>query len=347
VSGNHYFPCLVTRPGQPPNADGVLRIDADRETDRIAAALRAQVGERLRRRGLVVAMSGGIDSSVCAALAVRAFGAARVLGLALPERDSDPDSLRLARVLAGQLGIPIEAFDIAPVLDAAGCYRRRDNAIQRVVPEYGPGWASKIVLPGGRLQSDRLNVYSLVVRGPDGAQRSVRLPANSYLEIVAATNFKQRVRAMMAYHHADIHHYAVCGTPNRLEYDQGFFVKGGDGLADVKPIAHLYKTQVYQLARHLGVPEEIVSRSPTTDTYSLQQSQEEFYFSLPFGTLDVVMYAYDQGKDVHSAAAWLGMPVDEVRRAYEDIEQKRRATTYLHENPLLVEPVPAIRAGTA
>jgi NAD+ synthase len=281
---------------------------------------------------------------VCAALAAAAVGPKRVFGLFMPERDSDPASLELARGLAEQLGIAWRLEEITPALDAVGCYQRRDEAIRRVVPEYGPGWACKILLPGERLETDRLNVFYLAVRPPDGEVRTVRLTATAYLEVVAATNFKQRVRKMLEYHHADRLDYAVVGTPNRLEYDQGFFVKGGDGLADVKPIAHLYKTQVYQLAAYLGIPEAITARPPTTDTYSLPQTQEEFYFALPAATMDLVLYARNAGWSPEEAAGTLGLRPDQVARAYADIDQKRQTTAYLHRGPLLVQPLPGFGA---
>ncbi len=316
-----------------------LRLDPVEATTRIAQALRHQLGEVLGRRGLVVAMSGGIDSTVCAGLAVQAVGPRRVFGLFLPERESDPQSLTLAQTWAEQLGIDVAVEDIAPILEACGCYRRRDEAIRRVVPEFGEGWRSKVVLAVDRLESDRLNVSYLAVQPPGGAIRRVRLPAAEYRQIVAATNFKQRVRTMLAYYHADRLYYAVVGTPNRLEYDQGFFVKGGDGLADVKPIAHLYKTQVYQLAEHLGVPAAIRTRVPTTDTYSLPQTQEEFYFSLPVRTLDLVLHARDAGAEAAEVASQLGYRPEQIERAFTDIDRKRDAAVYLHHEPLLVEPV--------
>ncbi len=321
-----------------------LRLDAEAESTRIAATLRHQVVDLLRRRGAVVALSGGVDSSVCAALAVRALGRARVHGLLMPERDSDPASLDLARGLAERLGIAWQVEDITAILDAAGCYRRRNDAIRTVVPDFGDDWACKIVLPGDRLESDRLNVYYLAVRPPGGTVRTVRLSAPAYLAIVAATNFKQRTRKMLEYHHADRLHYAVIGTPNRLEYDQGFFVKGGDGLADAKPIAHLYKTQVYQLAAHLGVGEAITARVPTTDTYSLPQTQEEFYFALPARTMDLVLHARSAGLAAGDAAARLGLEAVQVERAYREIDQKRATTRPLHLTSLLVEPVAGIGA---
>jgi NAD+ synthase len=317
-----------------------LEINPETTVSLITEALRAQLASALRRRGLVVGMSGGIDSSVCAALAVRAVGPARVFGLFMPERESDPESLRIAQAFADQLGIEYATEDIAPILDGAGCYSRRNDAIRRVVPEFGDDWGCKLVLPSDRLSADRLNITYLVVQPPNGEARRVRLPAAEYRQIVAASNFKQRVRAMLEYYHADRLHYAVVGTPNRLEYDQGFFVKGGDGLADVKPIAHLYKTQVYQLAEHLEVPAAITSRPPTTDTFSLPQSQEEFYYNMPTRILDLVLHAHNEGRPAEEVAQEIGFTIEQLERAYADIEQKRLTTRYLHLRPQLVEPVP-------
>jgi NAD+ synthase len=324
-----------------------LGMDAAAAVQRIAAVLRAQTDRTLRRRGLVVAMSGGVDSSVCAGLAVAAVGPRHVLGVGLPERESDPDSLGLAREWARQLGIDFVIEDITPILTACGCYERRDAAVRRLVPDYAAGWRCKLVLDGGGLDSDRVSVCFLAIEQPGRGVRKVRLPARELREIVAATNFKQRVRTMLAYHHADRLNYAVVGTPNRLEYDQGFFVKGGDGLADVKPIAHLYKSQVYQLAESLGVPPAIRERTPTTDTYSLPQTQEEFFFSLPLDTLDLVLQARNAGRDAAEVAREFGYRPEQIERAYRQVEHKRRVTRPLHLTSLLVEPVPPVGVGGA
>jgi NAD+ synthase len=315
-----------------------LDIDPAETVEHISAALRGYLAET-RRRGVVVAMSGGIDSSVVAAVCVAALGPEHVFGLHLPERESSGESLELSGLLARTLGIESEREDITPVLEAAGCYSRRDDAIRTVCPEYGEGYSSKIVLPSV-VDSDSFRLYSLVVRDPEGTVTSYRLTPTAYLGIVAATNFKQRVRKMTEYYHADRLNYAVAGTPNRLEYDQGFFVKLGDGAADVKPIAHLYKTQVYELAEHLGVPEQIRSRPPTTDTYSMPQSQEEFYFSLPYGLMDLCLFGVDHGIGAEEVAAATGLTPLQVERVFRDIEQKRRTTRYLHLPPRLVEEVP-------
>lgn len=319
----------------------VLELDVVSAIDSISTKIQHIVRRLLRKKGAVVAVSGGVDSSVCAALCVRALGKEHVVILFLPERDSSASSLRLGKEVASRLVGETITEDITAILEASGCYHRQLEAIRRVFPEYGDGWKSKIVLPS-ILEKDRLNVSRLTVQSASGETSSARLPLDAYLQLVAATNFKQRVRTMMLYYHADRLNYAACGTPNRLEYDQGFFVKGGDGSADFKPIAHLYKTQVYQLARALGIPDEICERPPTSDTFSLAQTQEEFYFALPYESMDLCLYAHNHDVPSDEVASALGLTSAQVERIYRDIEAKRRATLSMHLPPLMVSSVEEI-----
>jgi len=319
----------------------VLNIDAAAVSAGIENEIRDIVLQRLNRKGVVVALSGGIDSSIVAALCLKALGSARVLGLMLPEADSSPDSLRLANLLAQSLGIRTHVEDIAGILTAAGCYQRRDEAIRKVIPQYTEGYKCKIVLPD-QVNESAYPIFSVVVQSPQGERTKARLTLDSYLGVVAATNFKQRTRKMMEYYYADRFNYAVAGTPNRLEYDQGFFVKNGDGSADLKPIAHLYKTQVYQLAAHLGIPEEIQKRPPTTDTYPLDQSQEEFYFPLPYGRMDLCLYAKNHDVQPEEVAPVVGLTAEQLARVYRVIDSTRSATRYLHRPPVLCEEVPEV-----
>src|SRR5262245_8330075 len=315
-----------------------LHLDAAREVERIAEAIRAAVFGTMKRKGAVLGVSGGIDSSVCAALCARALGPERVTGLLMPEADSAPETTDFGALAARSLGIRTVFEDITPILEAAGCYTRRDAAIREVVPDYTPACKSKIVLPN-MLDGDSYRLFSVVVQYPDGTHARARLTSDAYLGILAATNFKQRVRKMMEYHYADRLQAAVVGTPNRLEYDQGFFVKLGDGAADLKPIAHLYKSQVYQLAEYLEIPGRIRRRAPTTDTYSLPQGQDEFYFSLPYESMDFCLFARSNNRPPDSVAALVGLSIEQVRRVYRDIDAKRSATKYLHAAPQLVEGV--------
>lgn len=316
----------------------LLRIDAVEETEKIITRIRDIVFHQLKRKGAVIGVSGGIDSSVVAFLCARALGKERTLILFTPEADSSPDSLRLGRAVADALGVSSLLEDISPILKGARCYERRDAAIRQIVPEFTDAYKSKIVLPN-MVDADRYAVFSVVVKSPTGERKKVRLTPSAYLGIVAATNFKQRTRKMIEYYYADLYQYAVAGTPNRLEYDQGFFVKNGDGSADFKPIAHLYKSQVYALASYLGVPQEIIGRPSTTDTYSLDQSQEEFYFSLPLAKMDLCLYGKNNGIPAAEIAVAAEMAQAEVERAYRMIDSKRAVARYLRAGPVLIEEV--------
>jgi NAD+ synthase len=319
----------------------ILHIDAEQEVAKIVDRLRFFMKNKVRRRGMVVGLSGGIDSSLVCALGVRAFSPKRVFGLHMPERHSSDETLSMSRMVADQFKIESAHEDITGVLEALKFYKRYDDAVRSVIPEYGEGWKSKIVTMDNAVNRG-FSLFSVVAKTPNGELIKKRLPLNAYLEILALTNFKQRTRKMLEYYYADLLHYAVAGTPNRLEYDQGFFVKQGDGAADIKPIAHLYKTQVYQLAEYLGVPENIRMRPSTTDTYSLSQGQDEFYFTLPYKQMDLCLYAKNNGIQPDLVSEATGLTREQVNFIFHDIEKKRSTTRYLHLKPLLIEDVPEV-----
>ncbi len=327
----------------------VLEIDAGGEGDRIIAALRHNVRRVFRKQGAVVGVSGGVDSAVVLALCVRAFGPGGVTPLIMPERDSSPDSERLARDLCSGLGATPVVEDLTEALEGFGCYRRRDEAVRRVFPDYdaSAGDQIKIGLPQDLLDADTLNAFAGTVVDEDGAEETKPLPPREFLQIVAASNFKQRARMSMLYYHAELRNWAVVGTANKNEHGQGFFVKFGDGGADVQPIAHLYKTQVYQLARHLHVPTEIIQRTPTSDTYSAPSTQEEFFFRLPFETMDLIWYALEHKVPTDDVAAVMNLSPVQVRRVFDDLQRKERATEYLRMAPLQLTPTAAIAAEHA
>lgn len=314
----------------------ILAFDREETVKKIVAGIRENL-RRLRKRGLIIAISGGIDSSLSAALCVEAIGKDRVYGLLLPEHDSSSESISKGEVVARHLGIQYEIKNIAPILEAAGCYQSRDEAMKRTIPEYEGHWKSKIAISGG--SEGLANYFNLVVQTPEGELREEKMALAEYLTVVAATNYKQRVRKMIEYFHADRLNYADIGTPNRLEYDQGFFVKNGDGAADIKPIAHLYKSQVYALAVHLGLPEDVCNSVPTTDTYSLPQGQDEFYFALDYKKMDVALWCYNNDKPAEFLAASLSVELKAAEHIYKDIENKRKTTAPLHWRALTVEKV--------
>lgn len=318
---------------RPPLSPAVLDFDKEAVTENLVTGMRKAVYEDLGRKGISLGVSGGIDSATVLMLAARAMGPQGVVALAMPERESAGESYDLAKELCEAAGVELLLENIGPIVDAAGTYQRRDDAIRELEPQFGEGWGCKLALG----ERGGYQITYVVVSSPDGEVRKLRPTAKAYNTIVAASNFKQRTRKMMEYYHADRMGFAVAGTPNLLEYDQGFFVKGGDGLADIKPICRLYKTQVYALAEHLGVPQSILSRPPTTDTFSMPQSQEEFYFALPYPQMDLAIYALDNGYSVEETAPGVQITEAQVQRTFSFIKRKRQVAKYLHAGPVPIE----------
>jgi NAD+ synthase len=314
-----------------------LDLDAEREVNRIEEGLRQAVFHQFHRQGAVVGISGGIDSSVVLALCARAFGSERVVGILLPEKESNPDSAVLAHQLAERYSVDTVTENISAALEGFGCYRRRDEAIQHVFPDYQPGWGVKIVLPGNLLEEATLNIFRLVVKDFQGNEYSKRMPLNEYLQVVASSNMKQRTRMSLLYYHAELRNYAVIGTANKNEHDLGFFVKYGDGGMDVNPIGHLFKSQVFQLAKYLDVPEEIQKRTPTTDTYPGESTQEEFFYRIPFDILDTIWLGSEKGIPNNEIAEALNLSKDQVERVVADIAQKIKTTKYLRAQIIYID----------
>ncbi len=311
-----------------------IKIDPAQETEKIVSRLKEEIAFGLHKKGAVVGVSGGLDSSVVLALCVRAIGAEKVIAVMLPERDSSPDSLDLAMVLTKKLKVSYIVEEISDVLDGYGCYNRRDEAVKRIFPEYDNSYKMKISIPKNYEDKRLINFFNLSITSPSGKEKIVRLPYYEYLQIVAASNLKQRSRMSMLYYHAEAKNYCVIGTGNKNEHEQGFFVKFGDGGVDIKPIAHLFKSQVYQLAEYLDIPEEIQNRIPTSDTYSAEQTQEEFFFKVPFEILDPIWYGWEHGIPVEEISMTLNLDENFVKNVIKDIKTKIRTTEYLRKEPI-------------
>lgn len=315
----------------------ILRLgNIEEVVNSIATRLKTETHDILKRYGGVVGISGGIDSSVSMALAVKAFGPEKVFGIMLPEKDSSSDSEILAKKLADKFGVEAITENISDALSGFGCYTRRDEAVKNVFPEYDPTTYKMKIGIKSLPQSKLPPVFSVIIIDPDGNEKSAKLPAKDYMQIVAASNFKQRTRMSMLYYHAERLHYAVIGTPNKHEVEQGFFVKYGDGGADIMPIGHLYKTQVYEIASYLGVPQEIIDRTPTTDTYSAEQTQEEFFYQFPFEIMDLLWYGYENGYDPVNVGEVMGYSSDEVIQIYNNFKRKQETTKYLRMSPIKI-----------
>jgi NAD+ synthase len=322
-------------PKKPFSKDILLLDNIELVVDTIVKKLRENILHKLNRNGGVVGISGGIDSSVCLALSARALGPEKVLGVMMPEKDSNSESETLARDLAEKFGINSIKEDMTPSLAGFKCYERRDEAVKRVFPEYdAKTHKMKIGIRQRGLFNNLPPLFSLTIIDNEGHQKDKLLPTGDYLQIVAASNFKQRSRMSMVYYYAEANHYAVIGTPNKHEVGQGFFVKNGDGGADIMPIAHLYKTQVYQFAKYLDLPQKIINRTPTSDTYSAEQTQEEFFFQLPFKQMDLFWYGFENKYDPKEVGEVMDKTPEEVKSYFMGFERKIKTTEYLRMSPI-------------
>lgn len=318
-----------------PFSKDILHIEnIDEVCNNIIAKLKTDVAQKLQRRGAVIGISGGIDSSVCMALSAKAFGPQNVTAIMLPEQDSSDDSKNLALKLANKFNVKTLEENITKALDGFGCYERRDEAIANVITNFDPKVDKAKIEIKQNIGQNIPAIFSITVIKPNGEVISKLLPAKEYLQIVASTNFKQRSRMSMLYYHAERLHCAVIGTPNKHEVEQGFFVKYGDGGADVMPIGHLYKTQVYQLAKHLGVPQEIIDRTPTTDTYTAEQTQEDFFYQMPFKEMDLAWYGWENNYPAEEVGKVMGKSTQEIENIYKSFERKKKTTEYLRMKPI-------------
>ncbi len=311
----------------------VLRIDTEKEAERVASFIADQVQSVYRRSGIVVGLSGGIDSAVMAELCVRAMGKDKVCGLILPEKESNPVSSLFARAHAEKMGIGHREVDITATVDSVYPYSRRDEYIRELIPEYSPGCTYNITLPTDLLERNSFSFYVLRVRLDDGTIKTKRLSFDAFRRITSFANIKIRSRMIHLYAEAEKSNSIVAGTTNKTEYLLGDFCRYGDGGTDIEAIAHLYKNQIYQLADYLGVTREIIDRSPSPDTFSLPVSDQEFFFRIPFEKLDHLLYAWEHELPAEKAAAVLGISKEAVERAFTDFTTKNRATAHLRQMP--------------
>lgn len=317
--------------------EDILKLDVARVTKQLCEAIRRQVRDDLKKSGAVVGISGGIDSTVVSALCARALGPQRVLGVIMPEQESSGESETLARQLAAQFGFEAIKEDITGGLTGLSCYEKRDEAIKQLFPMYDKSYKCKITIPESILSKDTFNFFHLTIQKQGEEAKTKRMTPGVYAQVVAASNLKQRLRMTTLYYHAERRNWAVAGTGNKDEHMQGFFVKYGDGGADFKPIAHLFKIQVYQLAEYLGVPTDILKRIPTTDTYSAGSTQEEFFFGLDFYRMDMLWRAMETNVPAAKVAEVLDLSVQEVEHGYAHIARKIRATEPLRMPPLEID----------
>ena len=315
----------------------ILKIDPEVELKKLSRFIVEHVNTIFRRKGVIVGLSGGIDSACMASIAVHAMGKEKVTGLILPEKESNPVSSKYAITHAKELEIEYREIDVSPTVDSVVQYSWRDEFIQKLIPEFEPGFKYNITLPTDLLDRPSISFYNLQVQMPDGEIKKKRLTADEFRTITSFANIKIRSRMLHLYAEAERHSLVVAGTTNRTEFILGDFCKYGDGGTDIEPLSYLYKNQIYQISEYLKVTREIIERQPSPDTFSLPVSDQEFFFRIPFDKLDHLLYAWEHDIPAAETASVLNLSDDAVERSYKDFSSKYRATAHLRAMPYTLD----------
>ena len=315
----------------------ILKINAQRESTIVQEFMSAQTKGTPKKDGIIVGISGGIDSAVVAALAVAAVGKDKVFGLILPEKESSPDSAKFGQLVIDSLGIQHDTMDLTDAVESFTAYQARDEIIKSIFPDYDESYRFNIRLPQNLLEVDRYNFYTLCIDNGKGDTRQKRLAKNQFLAITAAANVKIRSRMIALYFLGEQMNYLVAGTTNKTEFMLGDFCKFGDGGNDVECVSHLYKSQIYQLGEFYGTPQEVMERTPSPDTFSLAVSDKDFYFCLPFDILDPLLYAWEYKSDINAVARELNLTTEQIERVYRDFDSKHSTTEHIRQLPYAIE----------
>ena len=291
-----------------------------------------QVYDNFRKRGIVIGISGGIDSAVAAKLCCDAIGKENVLGIILPEKESNPQSQEFATKYCEKLGIKYEIEDITSILDSSKIYQTREKIVEKYFPVYNQSCEYRLVF-SENFDNDGLSIPYLEVNDESKQIHKIKLSLNDYFTITAATNIKHRIRMTRLYFYAEKNNFLVTGTTNKAEFQLGYFVKYGDGGVDIEPLANLYKTQVYQLGKYLDVPNEIIERKASPDTWSFDVSDEEFFYSLPYETVDLVLFAKEKSVPLNDIYSVLDLKEERVKRILNSLERKWKASKTLRVFP--------------
>lgn len=310
--------------------------ELNRDIENLALNIRSFIKSQIssfKKKGVVLGVSGGIDSAVALTLCVQELGKENVYGILLPEKESAPSSRTLGAEICESLGVQYEEVPISPILESLNIYEKKEQIIKRTCPEYDPRiHKTSLVLPDF-LNQGLLNVpYIWLIKDGETIAK-YRLKANDYLELIGLQGVKQRSRMVIQYMYAEKLNYVVCGTTNKTELVLGQFVKYGDGGVDLEPLADCYKMQIYALGKFLNVNEEIMKRPPSADTWSHYTTDEEFYWRMPIHVMDQLLYSQEHHLPLHVIEKNTGLPRDKIEKAQRHINKIRDTTEYVRASP--------------
>jgi NAD+ synthase len=303
----------------------------EKSVDSICDFIKNEISNKFQRRGAVVGLSGGIDSAVTTALCVRAMGHEKVLGLIMPEKESEPESQILAKQFANKYNIKTETIDISSILDSFGVYENKEKIVKEKFPNFNKNCKYRLVVPPKF--ENTVGIPYLDILDDKNKQHKLKISSFDFLALTAATSIKHRVRMTMLYYYGEKNNFTVMGTTNKSEYLQGYFVKYGDGGSDIEPIVNLYKSQIYQLGQFLDIPKEILTKDASPDVWSFTTNDEEFFYSVPYDTVDLILYARENDLPIKEIQKLSNLSTENIENLLRFQNQKQNKSQHMREIP--------------
>ena len=303
----------------------------ENKINEITNFIKNEVFEIYQKKGVAVGLSGGIDSAITAALCTKSIGSEKILGLILPEKESDVNSKNLALQIAEKYNIETKSIDITNILESFGVYENKERIVKEKFPNYNEKCKYRVVVPP-KLENN-IGMPFLEILDNENTLHKLKISSFDFLNLTAATSIKHRVRMTMLYNYAEKNNFAVVGTTNKTEYLQGYFVKYGDGGSDIEPLVHLYKTQIYEIANFLKLPEKIINQDASPDVWSFKTSDEEFFYAVPYNIVDLILYARERNLSINDISKFSNLSSEKIEKLIQFQNQKQSKSQTMRENP--------------
>jgi NAD+ synthase len=305
--------------------------DLETTVNSVTDFIKNEVFEKFQKSGAVLGLSGGIDSAVTCGLCVKSLNPEKILGLIMPERESDPQSQETAENVGKEFNIETKVVDITNILESFGVYEKKENIVKEKFPDFDSECKYRVVVPP-KLESS-VGIPYLEILDGKGITHQTKISSSEFLNLTAATSIKHRVRMALLYYHAEKDHLVVAGTTNKSEYMQGYFVKYGDGGSDIEPLVNLYKSQIYQLGKFLNVPNEVISKDASPDVWSYTTNDEEFFYSVPYKIVDLILYGRENNLSINEIQKHSKISIENIEKLLKFQDQKHIKSNHMREMP--------------
>jgi len=303
----------------------------EKTVNEICKFIQDEISNNLQKKGVVFGLSGGIDSAVTAALCAKSFESEQILGLIMPEKESNESSKVLAKQVSKKFSFNTETINITKILESFGVYEKKENIVYEKFPEFNSKCKYRVVVPP-KLKNT-IGIPFLEILDQDNQIHKLKITSLDFLTLTASTSIKHRVRMTLLYYHGEKNNFSVIGTTNKSEYQQGYFVKYGDGGSDIEPLVNIYKSQIYQLGKFLEIPKEILVSKASPDIWSFSTSDEEFFYTVPYNIVDLILYARENKLSISDVQKISDLKIEDIENLFQMQNIKQIKSQHMREIP--------------